>query len=121
MTTMAFQLLYFLFIQVVGNSGRTAQAWSAHYFDAAARARVTLPQSFMATTDVDTSVVNRAGEAPNLLLFNSKSRTKEAFRSINDNRVSMYTCGPTVSEPCSYHDSQWIDHRQWAELCIFNF
>lgn len=96
MTTMAFQLLYFLFIQVVGNSGRTAQAWSAHYFDAAARARVTLPQSFMATTDVDTSVVNRAGEAPNLLLFNSKSRTKEAFRSINDNRVSMYTCGPTV-------------------------
>lgn len=96
MTTMAFQLLYFLFIQVVGNSGRTAQAWSAHYFDAAARARVTLPQSFMATTDVDTSVVNRAGEAPNLLLFNSKSRTKEAFRSINDKRVSMYTCGPTV-------------------------
>mmetsp|Transcript_125869 Transcript_125869/g.352439 ORF Transcript_125869/g.352439 Transcript_125869/m.352439 type:complete len:561 (+) Transcript_125869:205-1887(+) len=96
MTTMAFQLLYFLFIQVVGNSGRTAQAWSAHYYDAAARARVTLPQSFMATTDVDTSVANRAGEAPNLLLFNSKSRTKEAFRSINDKKVSMYTCGPTV-------------------------
>jgi cysteinyl-tRNA synthetase len=33
---------------------------------------------------------------PELYLFNSKSRTKEPLRPVVPNRVSMYTCGPTV-------------------------
>jgi cysteinyl-tRNA synthetase len=33
---------------------------------------------------------------PELFLFNSKSRTKEPLRPLVPNKVSMYTCGPTV-------------------------
>ena len=33
---------------------------------------------------------------PELFLFNSKSRSKERFETIIPNKVSMYTCGPTV-------------------------
>ena len=33
---------------------------------------------------------------PELLLFNSKSRSKEALKTIEPKKVSMYTCGPTV-------------------------
>eukprot|EP00536_Pseudo-nitzschia_multiseries_P014678 jgi/Psemu1/327624/estExt_fgenesh1_pg.C_7510004 len=33
---------------------------------------------------------------PELMIFNSKSRSKEAFRPLVPNKVSMYTCGPTV-------------------------
>jgi len=33
---------------------------------------------------------------PKLMLFNTKSRSKEPFKSIVPNKVTMYTCGPTV-------------------------
>mmetsp|Transcript_18418 Transcript_18418/g.51390 ORF Transcript_18418/g.51390 Transcript_18418/m.51390 type:complete len:593 (-) Transcript_18418:277-2055(-) len=43
-----------------------------------------------ATSDADTK------EIPDLMLFNTKSRSKELFQTIVPNKVSMYTCGPTV-------------------------
>ena len=33
---------------------------------------------------------------PKLSLFNTKTKKKEVFKSINKNEVSLYTCGPTV-------------------------
>ena len=33
---------------------------------------------------------------PELSLFNSKSRTKEPFETIEEGKVKMYTCGPTI-------------------------
>ena len=33
---------------------------------------------------------------PKLLLYNTLSRRKEAFEPINEGRVGMYVCGPTV-------------------------
>ena len=46
-----------------------------------------------ATTDADTTAEI---DIPKLLLFNTKSRSKEAFQSIAQKKVTMYTCGPTV-------------------------
>ena len=52
--------------------------------------------SLFASTDTDTDE-DEAESSPNqLLLFNSKSRSKETFRSIVPKKVSIYTCGPTV-------------------------
>ena len=32
----------------------------------------------------------------NLTIYNTLSRTKQPFRPINEGRVGMYVCGPTV-------------------------
>ncbi|MEX1061694.1 MAG: cysteine--tRNA ligase, partial [Patescibacteria group bacterium] len=34
-----------------------------------------------------------------MLLFNSLSRKKEEFKPQDQNRVTLYTCGPTVYGP----------------------
>ena len=36
------------------------------------------------------------GNIPELILFNSLSRSKEPLRTLEPNKVTMYTCGPTV-------------------------
>jgi hypothetical protein len=33
---------------------------------------------------------------PRILLYNSKSRSKEVLQPLQSNKISMYTCGPTV-------------------------
>lgn len=45
------------------------------------------------STDIDEDGKKKTTE---LLLFNTKSRSKEPFQSIDPKKVSMYTCGPTV-------------------------
>jgi cysteinyl-tRNA synthetase len=59
----------------------------------------TRPSSLLlAATGEDTidEVVINGKNIPQLILFNTKSRSKEPFQSINPKKVSMYTCGPTV-------------------------
>ncbi len=45
-----------------------------------------------ASAEVETD----ASDTPELLLFNSLSRSKEPFQSLLKQKVTMYTCGPTV-------------------------
>jgi hypothetical protein len=45
----------------------------------------------------DTSQLRReVSEQPNLFLFNTLSGKKELFQPLKTNKVTMYTCGPTV-------------------------
>jgi cysteinyl-tRNA synthetase len=58
----------------------------------------TRPSLLLAATSEDNidKVVVDNKNTPELFLFNTKSRSKEPFQSINPKKVSMYTCGPTV-------------------------
>jgi cysteinyl-tRNA synthetase len=45
---------------------------------------------------MSTNEVESSESKPTITLFNSLTRTKEPFESMQPNKVSMYTCGPTV-------------------------
>lgn len=45
---------------------------------------------------MSTTPVHAAADIPEIILFNSLSRTKEPFIPIDSKKVTMYTCGPTV-------------------------
>ncbi|VEU34923.1 unnamed protein product [Pseudo-nitzschia multistriata] len=42
------------------------------------------------------AAANPTSEIPELMLFNSKTRSKEPFQTLSPRKVAMYTCGPTV-------------------------
>lgn len=48
------------------------------------------------TIDTGNTATSSETEIPTILLFNSKSRTKEPLKPLVAKHVSMYTCGPTV-------------------------
>mmetsp|Transcript_5601 Transcript_5601/g.8120 ORF Transcript_5601/g.8120 Transcript_5601/m.8120 type:complete len:533 (+) Transcript_5601:110-1708(+) len=52
------------------------------------------PRSFISRSALSMSSVEAS--LPGLVLYNSKSRTKELFQTIDPGKVKMYTCGPTV-------------------------
>lgn len=56
----------------------------------------TRSSSLLLATVADTDEVVDTKNTPELFLFNTKSRSKEAFQSIAPPKVAMYTCGPTV-------------------------
>ena len=43
-----------------------------------------------------TGTIRTNDDIPDLILFNTKSRSKESLKTIVPRKVSMYTCGPTV-------------------------
>ena len=55
---------------------------------------VLLKSASASTSTTDTIRTN--DDIPDLILFNTKSRSKESLKTIVPRKVSMYTCGPTV-------------------------
>lgn len=67
---------------VVASTSPTVDAWSP------SRSFVRRTKLFMSTSG--------HGTLPELVLYNSKSRSKEPLRTLEPSKVKMYTCGPTV-------------------------
>ncbi len=65
-----------------------------------------------------------------LVLYNSKTRTKEVFKPISPGRVGIYACGPTVySEPHLGHArgaivmdvlKRWLQHEDYQVRYVMN-
>ena len=55
---------------------------------------ILLKSASASTSTTDTIRTN--DDIPDLILFNTKSRSKESLKTIVPRKVSMYTCGPTV-------------------------
>jgi cysteinyl-tRNA synthetase len=53
-----------------------------------------LLKSAASASTTDTARTN--DDIPDLILFNTKSRSKESLKTLVPKKVSMYTCGPTV-------------------------
>ena len=66
---------------LVASTNPTIDAWSP------SRSSVRSTQLFMSTSEAP---------LPELILYNSKSRSKEPLRTLEPSKVKMYTCGPTV-------------------------
>lgn len=49
-----------------------------------------------------------------LKFYNTKSRQIDVFKSINDNKVLLYTCGPTVYN--FLHVGNWVAYIRWDIL-----
>lgn len=60
--------------------------------------RSLLGRRFTSNVPKATKDQESSSELPEILFYNSRSRTKEPLKPISSPKVSMYTCGPTVSE-----------------------
>jgi cysteinyl-tRNA synthetase len=57
---------------------------------------VLLKSASASTSTSTTDTIRTNDDIPDLILFNTKSRSKESLKTIVPRKVSMYTCGPTV-------------------------
>ena len=48
-------------------------------------------------------------------IYSTLTRSKEDFQTINDNRVNLFVCGPTV------YDDAHIGHGRTYKLTLFLF
>jgi cysteinyl-tRNA synthetase len=72
----------------------------------------------------------KTSAAGNLLFFNTLTRTKEKFVSIEEGKVKMYTCGPTVYDfshignfrAFIFEDllRRWLEHRGFKVTQVMN-
>ena len=73
----------------------SSKAWTATPPPPTSKTSVERTSSFLLAT-ASAEVETDASDTPELLLFNSLSRSKEPFQSLLKKKVTMYTCGPTV-------------------------
>ena len=75
-----------------------SEAWtttSSHQHRSSSSSSSVLLKSASASTST-TGTIRTNDDIPDLILFNTKSRSKESLKTIVPRKVSMYTCGPTV-------------------------
>ena len=77
-----------------------SEAWTTtsshqHQHRSSSSSSSVLLKSASASTST-TGTIRTNDDIPDLILFNTKSRSKESLKTIVPRKVSMYTCGPTV-------------------------
>lgn len=82
------KMSWLFLVAILASCGRRVRSWSTRPLPS----RALRPPTVISVSNTQAN----DDKTPELLLFNSKSRSKEPFRPINDKTVSMYTCGPTV-------------------------